>query len=346
MRKINEQNERLKHEYLGCLRNADGKDEATLDKVAASLLIFEEAVDFNSFKSFHRDWADTLKAHLASRKNRRTGKPLGLATRDAVLRDVREFLRWLASQKGYKSRVTFNDVRYFNNNAKDARIAHSQRPRRYPSLHQCGHAFRQMPETSRLERRDKALFALWVMTGARAGALASLRIQHVDLVEGLIYQDAREVKTKNGKTFETWFFPVDQVYRDKFCVWHNELTGDMLFGPGDALFPKQKVGWKTGAFVAEGFEREPYANAQIAGKVIGSAFQKAGLHQFNPHSIRTTLAMLGDRVCETLEARKAWSQNLGHESLATTVSAYMPVCRERQGALIKGLSINHEDQYP
>jgi hypothetical protein len=36
-----------------------------------------------------------------------------------------------------------------------------------------------------------------------------------------------------------------------------------------------------------------------------------------------------------MEDRKAWSQNLGHEHLATTVSAYMPVPRERQGELLR-----------
>lgn len=339
MRKINEQNERVKREYLDWLTDAEGRDTATLDKVAASLVMFEEALGFKPFKAFHRDWAATFKAHLERRKNLRTGKPLGLTTRDGILRDVRGFFHWLASRPGYKSRVSFTDVRYFNNNAKDARAAHAQRPTRYPSLAQCDHTFRLMPADTRIERRDKAIFALWVMTGARAGALASLRVQHVDLIEGLIFQDGREVRTKNGKTFETWFFPVDPMYCTYVEAWFVELTDDMLFGPGDALFPKQRVGWASGRFEADGFTREPYANAQIVGKVIADAFRKAGLHPFNPHSIRTTLAMMGDRVCTSLEARKAWSQNLGHESLATTVSAYMPVGRERQAELIKGLAM-------
>lgn len=103
--------------------------------------------------------------------------------------------------------MAYHDVRYFNNNAKDARAAHAQRPKRYPSLAQCAHAFRLMSDNTIIDRRNRALFALWVMTGARAGALASFRIRHVDLVEGVIYQDAREVRTKGAKTFETWFFP-------------------------------------------------------------------------------------------------------------------------------------------
>ncbi|MEM9232213.1 MAG: hypothetical protein AAGB10_21695 [Pseudomonadota bacterium] len=138
--------------------------------------------------------------------------------------------------------MAYHDVRYFNNNAKDARAAHAQRPKRYPSLAQCAHAFRLMFDNTIIDRRNRALFALWVMTGAPAGALASFRIRHVDLVEGVIYQDAREVRTKGAKTFETWFFPLDAMYRETFEAWFTELTERHLFGPGDALFPKQKVG--------------------------------------------------------------------------------------------------------
>ena len=53
-----------------------------------------------------------------------------------------------------------------------------------------------MPDGTEIERRDKAMFALLLLTGARDGAAASLRLKHVDLVEDQIFQDAREVKTK------------------------------------------------------------------------------------------------------------------------------------------------------
>lgn len=292
MRKITEQNERLKRDYLSYLREAEGYDEATLDKVSASLLIFEEALRYKPFKAFHREWAAAFKSHLQKRKNQRTGKPLGLSTRDGILRDVKGFFHWLASQPGFKSRLTYHDVRYFNNNAKDARAAHAQRPKRYPTLAQCAHAFRQMPESTVIDRRNKAMFAFWVMTGARAGALASFRIQHVDLIEGVVYQNGREVRTKAAKSFETWFFPVDPIYCAFFEAWFAELTDKQLFGPGDALFPKQKVGVTDGRFTATGLDPEPYSNAQIVGQVISKAFRDAGLHPFNPHSIRTTLALL------------------------------------------------------
>lgn len=339
MRKINEENKRVKRLYLASLKQADGRDEATLDKAAAALLAFEEALGFKPFKAFHRDWAAKFKDHLAARKSAKTGKPLGVATRSSMLKQVKAFFYWLSFQPGYKSRINPTDVRYFNSAAKEERMARAQRPPRYPSLAQCDHAFRLMPEETAADRRDKALFALWVMTGARAGALASLRIHHVDLVENVIYQDGREVKTKGAKTFEPWFFPVDPMYRAAFAAWFADLTENRRFGPGDALFPKQEIACRDGRFTPDGCRKETCANAQIVGKVIGAAFTRAGLHPFVPHSIRRTLAMLGNRLCKTMEEHKAWSQNLGHENIATTVSAYMPVGRERQGELIRNLAL-------
>lgn len=335
MRQLNEENERIKHEYLKFIAQVDGRDEATIDKVAASLLSFEEAIGFKHFKAFHRDWAITFKRHLAERKNARTGKPIGLSTRDSTLRQVQAFFRWLASQKGYKSRITSEDVRYFNNNMKDARTAHAQRPPRYPSLDQCDHAFRLMPEGAEIEKRDKALFALWVMTGARSSALASFRLHHVDLFENVVFQDAREVRTKGAKSFETWFFPVNPMYREFLACWIAHLTEVRLFGPGDALFPKQTIGVVEGKFASEGLATEPYANSEIVTRAIKGAFRRAGLFEFKPHSIRTTLINYGDKLCNTMAERKAWSQNLGHENIITSYVAYMPIDRERQGELIR-----------
>ena len=147
------------------------------------------------------------------------------------------------------------------------------------------------------------------------------------------------MRTKNGKTIETWFFPVDPMYRAAFEAWVGYLREERLFGPGDALFPKVEVGVRDRRFTRLGLSREPYANAQTIRAVVRGAFAAVGLPEYTPHSFRKTLAMLGDKFCQTMEQRKAWSRNLGHEHLATTVSAYMPVSRERQGELLRLMQI-------
>jgi hypothetical protein len=50
------------------------------------------------------------------------------------------------------------------------------------------------------------------------------------------------------------------------------------------------------------------------------------------------LARLGEKLCKTPEEFKAWSQNLGHEQVSTTLTSYGAVERHRQGEIILGFS--------
>ena len=59
---------------------------------------------------------------------------------------------------------------------------------------------------------------------------------------------------------------------------------------------------------------------------------------FNPHSFRNTLVRLGEELCKSPEAFKAWSQNLGHEKVLTTFLNYGSVTCDRQGEILRGLT--------
>ncbi len=338
MRKANEENERIKREYMTYLKQAKGQDERSVDKTLAAILKFEESTNFKPFKKFHIEQAGRFKDYLAKARHPRTGKPLSLSTTDATLRLVKGFFHWLAGQSGYKSRIRYADSDYFNNNAKNARAAHAQREIPYPSMQQAAHAFQAMPDRSEIERRDKAIFAFLMLTGTRVAAAASLKLKHIDLFNGLVNQDGREVKTKNSKSFTTYFLPVDPAYRDCFEAWVTHLRDEKLFGPDDALFPKPLMGLADGGgFAVLGLSRDNYTNGNTINKVIREAFRVVQMEQYTAHSFRKTLTHFGNERCDNLEQMKAWSMNLGHENLGTTISAYMPVSARRQGELIKSL---------
>ncbi|MFT7389645.1 MAG: integrase/recombinase XerD [Candidatus Endobugula sp.] len=63
----------------------------------------------------------------------------------------------------------------------------------------------------------------------------------------------------------------------------------------------------------------------------------AELPYFNPHSFRNTLAALGEKLCQSPEEFKAWSQNLGHEGVLTTFNSYGEVPESRQADIFKQL---------
>lgn len=337
MRKCNAENERLKRRYELYLSEAKGQDEKSIDKTRAALVKFEECTKFKSFKAFHIDQAKQFKDALRRSKTH-AGKPLSLTTIDATLRLVKGFFHWLAGQQGFKKVLSYPDVEYFNNNRNDSRAAHTQRPIQFPSPQAAYHAFQAMAERTELQRRDKAMFAFLMITGARASATASLRLKHINLIDGYVFQDGREVKTKNAKTITTWFFPMQVDYLKYFSEWVYFLRNEKLFGPEDALFPKPERRLADGKFTFDNLSREFYANSAHVNATFRKAFQNVQMHPYTPHSIRKTLGQeLSDRDLP-LDAQKAWSQNLGHENFTTTVSSYLPVSTQRQGELIKGLA--------
>ena len=70
-----------------------------------------------------------------------------------------------------------------------------------------------MPDKTDIERRDRALVAFAILSGARDRAIISFRLKHIDIEHDLIEHDARDVRTKRAKTFTTWFFPVGDDIR-------------------------------------------------------------------------------------------------------------------------------------
>jgi integrase/recombinase XerD len=336
MRKINEENERMKRRYLQYRKRAQRKDTKSVEKDAEGILRFEQSTGFKSFKRFHIEQAIKFQDQLETQTSKATGKPLSKSTIRSILMANKRFFFWLADQNGYKSRIRHSDADYFNMDAKGARVASAVRDTPYPSMEMARHEFSFMPEVTEIDHRNKALFAFFMLTGARDGAVASLRLKHINLIDGCVYQDAREVKTKNSKTFTTYFLPLDPEYLATFTAWVTYLRTDKLFGPDDALFPPPRIQAVDGAFTVTGLKRGTYQNANAVRAAIKDAFLRADLPQFTPHAFRKTLVKWADTAYPTREAFKAFSQNIGHSSVITTVSAYCPVSIERQRALIRG----------
>jgi len=230
MTKATAANERIKREYFRYLKEAHGRDEATIDGIAKSLARFEEATGDRDFKRFHREQAVAFKSKLAAAVNARTGERLSKATVLGTLRDLRSFFMWLAREPGFRSHIAYADADYFNLPDKEVAVARARREKRVPTLDQVGQVLETMPSDGPLERRDRALIAVATLTGARVGALASLRLADVDVAGGFVDQDARHVRTKAAKTFRTYFMPVDDDAMALIRDWTEELARDHLWG--------------------------------------------------------------------------------------------------------------------
>ncbi len=347
MKKHSPANERIKRKYFAYLKEAKRLSEPTVDAAAKALSRFEGYTRYRDFKAFHFEQAIAFKKNLAEQKGQQSGEKLSKATLHATLGQLKRFFQWLAWQPGYKSRLQYSDAEYFNLSDKDTRVATAQREQKVPTLEQIKHVINTMPTKTDIERRNRALVAFTLLTGARDGAIASMKLKHVDLIMDCVNQDAREVKTKFSKTFNTFFFPVGEEIRAIVAAWVSYLRDEKLWGNDDPLFPATCIALgATRQFEAVGLARDHWSNASPIRTIFREAFVSAGLPYFNPHSFRNTLVQLGQDVCMTPEQFKAWSQNLGHEKVLTTFLSYGEVACQRQGEIIRGLATPQQATKP
>lgn len=345
MSKHNPENERIKRKYLVFQKEARQQSEATIDSIAKSLSRFEESTKYRDFKKYHFEQAVAFKRHLTLQNNVQTGRPLSKSTIGITVNHLKKFFEWLSQQTGYKSRLNYSDMEYFNLSEKDTRIASTKRPKSVPTMEQIRHVINSMPFGTDIEQRNRALIAFTILTGARDGAIASMSLKHVNLVDGYVFQDARDVDTKFSKTFTTYFFPVGEDVRQIVCDWLIHLRDGLLWGNDDPLFPATNVeiGLQN-QFEANGLKRKHWKTTSSIRAIFRTAFETAGFQNYNPHSFRNTLALLGEKNCQTPEEFKAWSQNLGHENVLTTFTSYGEVSPHRQAQLLHTLSEREPDR--
>lgn len=332
------ENERVKRAYLTYMREAQQHSEASLDAIAKAIHRFESYGRFRSFKAFHSAQAIAFKNHLAEQRSERSGTPLSIATQYATLAALKAFFGWLAGQPGFKKRLRYADADYFSMSRSATRIAKAHREARVPSLEQVRQVIGLMPAGSEIQQRDRAVVALILLTAARDGAVPSLKRKHLDLPGRRIVFDAREVRTKFSKSFSAWFLRVGDDIEAIVDDWATYLDKQALWGPDDPLFPATRL--EVGPdrrFHPVGLDRKHWRTAGPIRAIFREAFTRADLPYSSPHTLRKTLARLGQQLCRTPEELKAWSQNFGHESVLTTLTSYGEVDPHRQAEIIRSL---------
>ena len=339
MRKHNAENEMAKRAYAAWLKGPGRRNEATIDQALAAIAGFEAHTRRASFKAFRVEQAVSYREHLSEQRNAVTSKPLSLATQHSRLANLKAFFEWLSREPGYRKSVRFNDAAYFTVSGNEARTATARREQRFPSLRQVIAVLEAMPDETVFQRRDRAVVAFILLTGMRDAAVASVRLKHIDLGRERVSQDAREVRTKGAKTFTSLFFPVGELPKQIVTSWVNELRTELLFGPDDPLFPATYVSPDaSGLFAPAALKREPWTSAAPIRSIFRSGFALAGLEYFNPHALRRTLMHIAYELDLSAKEMKAWSQNLGHESVQTSLTSYGSLSLEEQAGVLASLA--------
>lgn len=331
------ENERIKHDYFAFLREAKGRDQATIDGVAKALARFEADTGYRPFTRFRHEQAIAFKQRLGEQVNRRHGEILSRSTLLSTMNALKAFFVWLSEQKGRRPAFVRSDAEYFSLSANDVRIAKATRSRPTPTLEQVREVVLAMPTGSDIEKRDQAVIAFTLLTGARDGATISFRLKHVDLANRRVDQDAREVQTKFRKSFPTDFFPVGDDIRAIVERWIERLRG-LGFSPDDPLFPATHSTFDVNGELQLRLGRQRWAQTGPVRKIFRAAFTNAGLPYSNPHTIRKSLVALAFRLKLPPEEMRAWSMNLGHERMLTTFLNYGEVPPERRAEIMRNLA--------
>ena len=239
-------------------------------------------------------------------------------------------------QQGFKSKIDTNAIAYFNLSEKDIRAATSSPSKPSPTMDQLKRVLASMPSKTILEKRDRAVFALLMMTGIRDNAAASLLLGHVDIDRQMIVQDPKTVRTKNSKLIESVLLPHGPEVEGAFFSWVSYLRDDLGWQAEDPLFPQSqnRIDPEKGP-VVDGIKRQVWSGSQPIREIFKRAFADAQLPYFTPHRVRNSVVEYAYHACRTPEEFKAFSQNLGHQSVITTLSSYGQIPLSRQRELIR-----------
>ncbi len=138
------------------MRDAKRQDHSTIDGAMKSINRFEEYTNYLDFNKFKAKYAIGFKKHLLAQKSLVTGGKLSKATVLTATRHLKTFFQYLVTQKGYRAKINYSDIEYFNLSEKDTRIANAKRKRNVATIEQIMQTLESMPCSTAIEMRDRA----------------------------------------------------------------------------------------------------------------------------------------------------------------------------------------------
>jgi integrase len=336
----NDTNDILRYRFQHYQQHAKGKSDKTMDEVLYALTEYE---DFTGGKDFHRLNSDDIvafKEHLAVRQSKTSHNRLSATTLTHRCAHLKTFFTWLLDEpEGRKIRGSVVD--YFTPDLRTRAAARTTRPRRWAPVEVWITVLEGMPCESRIERRDRAIVALLILTVARAAALVSLRIKHLDLGAQQLIQDGTEVDTKFGKSMYTSFFPINASAREILVRWYDEMIGLGALAE-DPLFPSDVSDAAFGLYQQPRC-LYPWGGTGPIRRIVKEAFELTGHRYVVPHSVRHSMEHEGINRNLSLERHIAWSTNIGHNSLGTTIRSYGRPAPDEVAAVMRKMAEEDKD---
>lgn len=320
-------NELVKYKFFEQLEHSkNGKDPKTVDQYAYALHEFEVATDFRDFRKYDHEWAIMFKHHLNDKRNPRTGAHISKSLHMHYIRYVREFLKWLKDNVRDYEKLKQSHIDYLYVTRNDANKARATNYQESHDVADILSTIRKMPESTELERRNKAILSLCLLTTPRMSSLLTARIGSIKLFKEYnawaFVQDPRHQNTKYSKKITAFFIGKSDDIIQNILNWRDYLI-DKGFTDKDYLFPKIMPSFKQDNAFVMILTKEPIQSQSQIRKAIKVAFAENSLPYRKQHSFRHSIARklkMGDNATARLIAL---GENYGHKGgMSTLVASY------------------------
>ncbi|MDD3434540.1 MAG: site-specific integrase [Candidatus Pacebacteria bacterium] len=325
--KTTHENEQVKRRFYEWLRASQGFSKNTICCYEKAIWLWEDFSNRDNFGGFNEKIAVAFKDWLTNKKRGDSQENISISYCYDILRFLRVFFDWLSKQKGYKSKINPTSVGYLNLTKKEIREATQPKSIKYPTLDEIRMVIENIKGKTEIEMRDKALFSLAFLTGARISAIMTLPMKSVDRDNLVLYQDpALGVATKFSKRITSPLIPFSyKETLDYFLEWFDYLKDQKEFRPEDPIFPATKIEngkdninyYNTGAV-----EPKMLKSPSSLRSIFKKRFERAGVKYYHPHTFRHWWIKEMAKLPLTEEEKKAISQSLGHENVGTTFGSY------------------------
>lgn len=330
-------NERVKYQYRSYLKRVLKKDEKTVLKALEYLRVFELFTNFSGFATYNNVQANKYIDHLFD-------ETFSLSFINNATRDLREFLTWLERQKGYRSKIKYDDIGYLNITNNQKRASKTTEYKKSYTYDQMIQTIRLMPEVEMIERRNKAMISVDALCGLRISELRTIKIKNLIFEDGVwfVHANPKDMLVKNSTSRYSPPVQLPQDITDNVINWRNELIQKHGFKDKDPLFPKIPRSFNWQNLLESEITKEEMRSSSAVRNIFESAFKAANFEYINPHNFRHTRARFAAK--QSPEYLNATRQALGHKTIDTTLNSYGELSFEEQKVIIAAVTINPDNR--
>jgi site-specific recombinase XerC len=318
-------NQRWLYGYRIFLENHEEFDVTTVDDHLRAISRMSAHLNHKPFEVITIADAGDFKNQLRQLRDLEEGG-LSRSTVSHTLDRCRAFYTWLTRRPNIE--VDPDLPGYFSLSRKECAAESSMVKGTSLNFDQAVRMFSGMTGSNPVEERNRAIVAMFIVTGIRIGALITLRGKHVNTVTRWINQDPREVDTKLGTHIRTYCLDLGFGLLDAIAVWarwrgSNGFGDDEPFFLPDRYIQPNSIG--LGFRPAGGEAARGWTSEDPVQRIIKDAASVSGITDgsISSHDFRKVLhPFLSKRGAMLIVEEVALQLNFGHTPVETIRKHY------------------------